>query len=90
MSRSKRKTFEYSITCAGFNRGIKKDKIRNNQNLRSKTKQILRICEDYDNLILPEKLEDVMERWDYRDDGRWRCNLEDIFEFKNPWRYLYK
>ena len=91
MARSKRKHHIFSWTVAGFNRGIKKDKIRNNHLLRRHSKQILKACEDYENLILPEKLEEVMNRWDYLDDGRWKSSLKEIYaDFDNPWRYIYK
>lgn len=81
-----------SVTLGGFNRGIHDCKKYNNRLLRSKAKSRLKNCVDYDDLVLPEKLEEVMERWDYRDDGRYYINLKDIYEYwkDNPWTHLYK
>lgn len=84
-----------SITCAGFNRGIHNCKKHNNRILRSKTKQQIRFHEmsdSFDNMTLPEKLEEVMERWDYIDDGRSYIDNKIIRDFleENCWRYFYK
>lgn len=90
MSRSHKHQYFYSWTCSGWNQGIHKDKMRNNRLLRAKAKHMLRTCKDYENVALPYRLEEVMERWDYNDDGRYRRTLEEIRSLKNPWKYLRK
>lgn len=78
----------HSITVTGFNKGIKKDKQDNNRRLRRKANNLLK---DYDdNTVLPEKLEEVMERWSYIDDGRTRTSIDDVLEYERPWEYLRK
>ena len=68
MSRSKRKVYAHGWV-AGCE-SIKKDKIRNNKK---------NFDDEYD-LILPEKLEEVMGRWDYSDDGRFVMSLKEAIE----------
>lgn len=92
MARSHRKAHGgfifHSITATGFNKGIKKDKQDNNRRLRRKANNLLK---DYDdNTVLPEKLEEVMERWSYVDDGRTRTPISDVLEYERPWEYLRK
>ena len=91
MSRSYRHKQHYPITCAGWNGSIKKDKRLNNQKLRTVAKRILKATEDYDNMSLPYRLEEVMERWSYVDDGRHYIPLRWILEeSEKPWEYLRK
>ena len=91
MSRSYRHQRHYSITCAGWNGSLKNDKRRNNQLLRAKAKQKLRGTEDYENMVLPEYLDEVMDRWDYIDDGRSYYPLREILSgASKPWKYLRK
>lgn len=92
MSRSYRKSYEglvfHSITVPGFNKGIKKDKQENNRRLRRKANLLLRYYDD--NTIIPTRLEEVMERWSYIDDGRTYSVVKDILDYDRPWEYLRK
>lgn len=91
MSRSYRRQNHYSITVAGFNGSLKKDKRRNNHKLRSKIRFILKASEDFDSVSFPYRLEEVMNRWDYIDDGR--SYISDWYiqeEIENPWKYKNK
>ena len=91
MSRSYRHHRHYSITLSGFNGSLKEDKRLNNQMLRTRAKQRLKEAIDYDNMVLPERLDDVMERWSYIDDGRIYYDLNEILSFTDkPWKYLRK
>ena len=91
MSRSYRHQHWYSVTCSGFNGSLKEDKRMNNQFLRTRAKQKLRQTEDYDNMVLPERLDEVMERWSYIDDGRMYYPLKEILKNTDkPWKYLRK
>ena len=95
MSRSyrfKRGWGQSSVTVSGFQKGIHDDKKENNRRLRRVSNHRLRNCYDFEDLVLPERLEEVMERWSYRDDGRHYINLRDIYEFwsDNPWTHLFK
>lgn len=91
MSRSYRHNHHYSFTCAGFNGSIKRDKRRNNRLLRAKAKRMLRNAEDYENLSLPYRLEEVMDRWSYIDDGRYYMPLSYILSnIDKPYQYLRK
>lgn len=92
MSRSYRKSHKglvfHSITVSGFTKGIKKDKQENNRRLRRKANILLRYYDD--NTIIPTRLEEVMERWSYADDGRTYSVVKDILEYDRPWEYLRK
>lgn len=91
MSRSYRHNHHYSVTCSGFNGSLKKDKRLNNQKLRTVAKRMLRTAEDYDDLVLPYRLEEVMERWSYIDDGRYYIPLSRILNnMEKPYQYLRK
>lgn len=94
MSRSYRKLHGgcifHSITCSGFNRGIKRDKTENNRRLRRKASCLLKTTSDPEEVILPCKLEEVMERWSYEDDGRTKTDLDFILSYERPWEYLRK
>ena len=90
MSRSHKHQYFYSWTCSGWNQGIHKDKKINNRLLRNRVKHMLRTCEDYEDLALPYRLEEVMERWSYNDDGRYHYTLEEILAHSKPYRYLRK
>lgn len=80
MSRSYRKFHDgylfHSVTVSGFNKGIHKDKKYNNRKLRRKANILLRYYDD--NTIIPVKLDEVMERWSYIDDGKTKCHKNDI------------
>lgn len=80
MSRSYRKFHNgylfHSVTVAGFNKGIHKDKKDNNRRLRRKANILLRYYDD--NTIIPIRLDEVMERWSYIDDGRIKCHKDDV------------
>ena len=78
MSRSKRKVYAYGWV-AGCE-SIKKDKIRNNKLLRRELHQKIKKFDDEYDLILPEKLEEVMGRGDYSDDGRFVMSLKEAIE----------
>lgn len=91
MSHSYRHQHHYSFTCSGFNGSLKKDKRINNQRLRTVTRHRLRTAVDYEDLVLPERLEEVMERWDYIDDGRYYMPLWYILSnMDKPYQYLKK
>lgn len=91
MSRSYRRSNNYSCTVTGLNKGIHDDKKMNNRIFRSRAKRMLATCGDYENLSLPYKLEEVMERWSYRDDGRFYWSPRDILENSDkPWAYFRK
>lgn len=93
MSRSYRFRKEFgrhSVTVSGFNKGIHDDKKENNRRLRRKSENLLRGTSDYENLVLPYRLEEVMERWSYRDDGKTKFWTRLVSEYDNPWRYLFK
>lgn len=95
MSRSYRKPCNgyiiHSITVSGFNRGIHNDKKENNRRLRRKTNLKIKEYAEDSNLILPIKLDEVMERWSYRDDGKTRSSLKYILEeYDRPWEFLNK
>ena len=91
MSRSKRvrgENYHYSNTVSGLHKGIKDDKRLNNKLLRNKAKHVLRTSNDLEEVIIPTKLEEVMERWTYRDDGRGYWPPSD---WRNkPWHYKFK
>ena len=91
MSRSKRKVYAHGWV-AGCE-SIKKDKIRNNKLLRRELHQKIKNFDDDSDLILPEKLEEVMGRWDYSDDGRFVTSLKEAIKNskKNEvYKILYK
>ena len=78
MSRSKRKVYAHGWV-AGCE-SIKKDKIRNNKLLRRELHQKIKKFDDESDLLLPEKLEEVMGRWDYSDDGKFVMSLREAIE----------
>lgn len=90
MSRSYRKFHDgylfHSVTVSGFNKGIHKDKKDNNRRLRRKANILLRYYDD--NTIIPTRLEEVMERWSYADDGRIKCRKDDIED--EHWKLIGK
>ena len=95
MSRSYRKPCDgyiiHSVTVSGFNRGIHNDKKENNRRLRRKANLKIKEYSEDSNIILPIKLDEVMERWSYRDDGKTRSSLKYILEeCDRPWEFLSK
>lgn len=91
MSRSYRHQRYYSVTCSGWNGSLKEDKRMNNQLLRARSKQKLKEAVDYDGMVLPERLDEVMDRWSYIDDGRMYYPFQEIIKNTDkPWQYLRK
>lgn len=88
MSRSYKKEPYYSCKVGSF----KEWKQITNRKFRSRSKQILEKCEDWENLILPHKYE-IWDIWDSPKDGMmWRqkvpyinqCEV-DIYQARNSW-----
>lgn len=69
MSRSLKKSTYHAI--GGFKaRNMKSSKAINRRQVRRITKERIRGAEDFDALILPVRLDETMDRWEYPDDGR--------------------
>lgn len=68
MSRSRKKN-QYTAWVRGFSSN-KTDKQRNQRMLRRAAHIMLHSASDLEAIILPYKLEEFMDRWDYSDDGR--------------------
>ena len=80
MSHSYKKKPYFGYCCYTSNKWNKR---RDAKDIRHRAKQILRGTDDYDSMVLPEKQDEVNERWDYPDDGRHYLSLHYIIHESN-------
>lgn len=67
MSRSVKKNPFGPIACSWSNKSAKRE---NNRRLRRKAKLAIANVLDFDAMLLPERKDEVMNRYDYPDDGK--------------------
>lgn len=77
MSRSLKKS-TYSAICLFKARSMRNSKAINRRQVRRIAKERIRGAEDFDALILPVRLDETMDRWEYPDDGRKWFSLREL------------
>lgn len=68
MSRSFKK-HQYTSWTRNF-KSNELDRKRNHRMMRRAARMMLHSADDIEEVILPQKLDELMDRWDYADDGR--------------------
>ena len=68
MSRSYKK-HPYTSWTANF-KSNELDRKMNHRMMRRAARMMLHAADDIEEVILPQKLDEFMDRWDYADDGR--------------------
>lgn len=81
MSHSRKKRPFGPIACSESNKAAKRE---NNRRLRRKAKLILTRSSDHDAMIVPQRLDEVMERFDYPDDGKTRYDVGSLVDAGYP------
>lgn len=81
MSHSRKKHPFGPIACSESNKAAKRE---NNRRLRRKAKLILTCSSDHDAMVVPQRLDDVMNRYDYPDDGKCRYDVRRLEEGGYP------
>lgn len=87
MSRSRKKNPFGPIACSGSNKSAKQV---NNRLLRREAKIKLNTASDHDAMVLPERQDEVMERWDYPDDGKARYDVKALIDAGYPRHKILK
>lgn len=66
----------------------KKAKQENNRRLRRIAKYKLFVASDHDAIVISEKLDEVMNRWEYPDDGKAWYDVKELLENGYPQHQL--
>lgn len=68
----------------------KKAKRENNRRLRRIAKYKLSAASDHDAIVIPERLDEVMDRWEYPDDGKAWYDVRGMVEAGRPRHKILK
>lgn len=68
----------------------KKAKQENNRRLRRIAKYKLSAASDHNAIVIPERLDEVMDRWEYPDDGKAWYDVREMVEAGRPRHKILK
>lgn len=87
MSHSRKRNSYGPIASSSSNKMAKQE---NSRRLRRKAKIGLNTSPDHDAMVLPERQDEVMDRWDYPDDGKTWYDMKKMVEAGWPRHKILK
>lgn len=87
MSRSRKRNPFGPIACSESNKAAKRE---NNRRLRRRARLVIAGSADHESMVVPERKDEVMERYDYPDDGKTRYDVKALVDAGCPRHKILK